>query len=446
MRASFSQYLSLAKYLLVPSLMLGAFMLLAAFFILVFSASLEAHGAKGAFHVGGMALALLLSLAFLTVPPRMRVLLTSKAFLLCAPSVRALIIVAAFGLGVWITFVTMLALQDSSFMSVRMAVVFWAVSGVATLLVVVFPKVIYIVIWGVVVGVNQVEDLSFSGAESVFATNFSLSAVAAFVGVGSWFLLYKLSIFGHIASDAFSPRHLIGLIPDFSKPSKIQLSQSEFSRFLQATRNSSHPTFSDFCGGSLIAGGVILWWFLSDGEAFRLIIDEEISSIAVSFFVAPIVAIYFIAQSMSGKLRSFWLVLPGDRLRLARCIDRAPFVTVPVFFLPLALVLFGLWIFGVLVLLQVAQAIFISLVSIVLFYYWSFYVYGKDRIWSGIGSLVLVIVLTILYGESFSGTPFHPAVLGCLSLVIVFCLFLRFKVYQRWARIDFTELRSSWPL
>lgn len=447
MQASSSQYLSLAKCLLVPPRAWRVVIMLYAVAILVTTAYFEVRGSGGAVYTGVTMFVACLGFGFLFIPSQMRLLLLSKAFLLCAPSVRVLITVAAVGLGVWVTLVTMLALKDGSFMALRIAVVFWAIASVAMFFFVVFPKFIFVFIWGAVVGFNYTAGFNVLSEGSLYETSLIFSVLAACAGILAWFLLYRVSVNGRINRNVFFTKSLTGGYFAFSSSTSIKLGSSELEHFLKLSRNSGYPVVGVFLMAlSVVLIGYPVMGFIESKDFYFQLSEDAFKSGSIALSSFLVVLVYGVVQAMANRLRSLWLVLPGDRLQLARHIDRAQFLIVPAVISPIALLFIGLVFFGALPLLSAVQTIIILLVSVALFYYWSFYIYGRDAIWSGLGSLCLLIVAAIHYGVSVAITPLHPLILVGLAVGVSLCLFLRFKVYQRWAHIDFTVLRANRPL
>lgn len=450
MQTNSSQYLSLAQYLLIPSRGWRIFISSGIVILLSIGAFFELKGTESALYKSVVLLAVVLSLGFFTIPFRMRVLLGSKVFLLSAPSARVLLVVAAAAFGVWVTVVTTLVVKGFSLSAITIMATVWSFASLFTLVSVVFPKFFIAVGWIAFVG------LSRFGLLEVFATKISNSTTwlvpvfAFFVGIGAWFVLYKVSVVGQISKDAFVKKNNCCTGPMFTFFSHIQLGKSDFDRFLKATLQSGHPLISTFLMGCwallMIVAFFVLMGFIGGDEPGYQLTKENYNSRVMFLLFVPAVMVSGIVFSVARRLRVLWLLLPENRLQLIGCIDRIQFLITPIIFFPIALMLLAFSLWGLVPLLKVLQTMFIGLVTVALFYYWFFYIYGRDVMWSGIGSLLLLAMVAVYYGISLALPPFHLAIFGCLVVAILLCLFVRFKTRQRWARIDFTELRSSWPL
>ncbi|MDO3383810.1 hypothetical protein [Gilvimarinus algae] len=452
MVANVNGYLALARYLFVPLMAWRILIVVATVLTLAVSVYFQSRGAGNAIHTGLVLIAVSISLGAMVLPVRIRELLASRVFVLAAPSARMLIVLSAFALAMWVLLVTALVVKGATLEGLRIAALVWALVSIAAAAAIVFPVAFFIVGWAVFFALTR-EPVQ-AGVTIVYAglPDLALFALALTIGALAWIGLHRVALAGRITRNAFSVKNLKGQGsgPAFTLFSRIRLGSGEFERFSKTALLSAHPTLAVFlatCAAIVVCFLILALLSLGGDKPFSpLPSDESFVSNVIYLFLFSSTMVVVMVMNVVRRLRSLWLLLPGDRKALITHLERVLLRMIPVVILPVSLLYLGPVFFGELAWQKVVEVVVVSAVLTVLSGYWFLFVYGSDSVWSGLGSLILILVFSVFVLFSGASEVAHPALWCGVIVGLALSLVLRHKVHQRWARMDFTALPTGWPL
>ncbi|MCP8899222.1 hypothetical protein [Gilvimarinus xylanilyticus] len=450
MQTNLARYLGIGRYLLVPPRAWQWFIFVGSVLVLSVCAVFQAKGADKALYHGLGFLIMAYSMGLFIVPMRMRILLSARAFMLCGDSAKMLLQIAATVLALWTLTATAFFQQQLSVEVVRIALLVSALVSLCTFFLIAFFQVAVVLTWLVFMGVSnfvswEQVSLQISGGVS------GLEVAAVVVSLCSWVAIYKFATQGRITMkpedklQLFRSRQTFVLFPD------VRINNNSFYNFIKTVMHTNRP-FSGvvLAGSAVVVAGVLLFGVLEyvngDGSIENILHAELVTNTPVIFLI-PAFIVAGLITNMCRRYRAYWLLLPDSRAQLARFMDRSIWLLSPLALLPAAVVYTFLAMVGLVPMSNVILMTVSALLIALLVCYWLFLVYGQDSMLSKLGSLVLLIVVSVYFSISSSLDGIgNPIFLLFVAISTPACLCLRYFGIKRWQSIDLTELRTRWPL
>ncbi|MDO3384697.1 hypothetical protein QWI17_02470 [Gilvimarinus sp. SDUM040013] len=447
--SSVSQYRTCLAYLVVPNRAYSIFILGLVLATTAVSIYLYLRGAERALQAGWFFLTACFSVGLFVLPFRMRQLLMSRAFVLSSVGPRVLIASGAFICLLWALCVAIAVYSVEGLSIVAVILVFWGTGSLLIAGATVVPAA-FLLAFSLLMFLPSLLPASVSLAP--LAQSFELwlgCVIGLLLALACWASLHRYVQNHPLAPSELSLEVKSSHGPFFTWFANVRLSGSDFDNFLKVVQNSGRPVLTFVVGSGLacvmwVIGGSMLSWLRGGEFLFWLEFDNESGMFYLGFLFIPAAMALTVGQSILRKTRTLWLILPGDRKRQMKYVERAFGVFLASAFTPLVLLalLAGAW--GLVPVDKTAALITGATAFSILLFYWIMFIYGRDESWIGIVNLLAAPALIGIVGGIAGAHTGSWLWMYLLAAVIVgLVLIIRIKLYARWERIDYTQLLTA---